>query len=95
MDFGEAYDKLQEIVKQIKKKDLTLDKSLELLEEGVRLANICTEKIDYVAVKDHLRPDQSGLETPVAPEVPFDIPIDDVSAVNKGEERDGARAKSS
>lgn len=62
MDFGEAYDRLQEIVTEIRDKDLTLDRSLELLEEGVRLANICTEKIDYTAIAETQGADASAEE---------------------------------
>ena len=32
---------------QVRKKDTSLEKSLDLLEEGVRLANACTEQIDH------------------------------------------------
>ena len=32
---------------QVRKKDTSLEKSLDLLEEGVRLANLCTELIDH------------------------------------------------
>ena len=44
--FGAAKTRLDEIVTQVRKKDTSLEKSLDLLEEGVRLANICTEQID-------------------------------------------------
>ncbi len=44
--FKEVIARLEEIVAQIKTKEVSLEKSLELLEEGVRLANMCTEKID-------------------------------------------------
>ena len=45
--FSTARTRLEEIVTQVRKKDTSLDKSLELLEEGVRLANACTELIDH------------------------------------------------
>ncbi len=44
--FSAAKTRLDEIVTQVRKKDTSLEKSLDLLEEGVRLANICTEQID-------------------------------------------------
>ncbi len=44
--YTEAKAQLDEIVKQVRAKDITLEKSLDLLEEGVRLANQCTELID-------------------------------------------------
>ena len=44
--FSTARTRLEEIVTQVRKKDTSLEKSLDLLEEGVRLANACTELID-------------------------------------------------
>jgi exodeoxyribonuclease VII small subunit len=40
--------RLEEIAVAVRKKDVSLEKSIELLEEGVRLANLCTEQIDQV-----------------------------------------------
>lgn len=45
--FATARARLEEIVTQVRKKDTSLEKSLDLLEEGVRLANQCTELIDH------------------------------------------------
>ena len=45
--FTQARTRLEEIVAEVRKKDLSLEKSLDLLEEGVRLANICTEQSDH------------------------------------------------
>ena len=45
--FATARTRLEEIVTQVRKKDTSLEKSLDLLEEGVRLANACTELIDH------------------------------------------------
>lgn len=45
--FSQARVRLEEIVTQVRKKDVSLEKSLDLLEEGVRLANQCTELIDH------------------------------------------------
>lgn len=45
--FGSTRARLEEIVTQVRKKDTSLEKSLDLLEEGVRLANACTELIDH------------------------------------------------
>lgn len=47
LSFDEALNELQKIVKQVRRKDLSLEKSLDLLEEGIELANVCTEKIDH------------------------------------------------
>ena len=45
--FSIARVRLEEIVSQVRKKDTSLETSLDLLEEGVRLANACTELIDH------------------------------------------------
>lgn len=45
--FTQARTRLEEIVAQVRKKDTTLEQSLDLLEEGVRLANVCTELSDH------------------------------------------------
>lgn len=47
LGFDEALDQLHKIVEQVKRKDLSLEKSLDLLEEGIELANVCTERIDH------------------------------------------------
>lgn len=44
--FDTARIRLEEIAAQVRKKDVSLEKSLDMLEEGVRLANLCTEQID-------------------------------------------------
>ena len=46
-NFAQARARLEEIVSQVRKKDTSLEKSLDLLEEGVRLANTCTELSDH------------------------------------------------
>ena len=46
-NFSQARTRLEEIVTQVRKKDTSLEKSLDLLEEGVRLANVCTELSDH------------------------------------------------
>jgi len=45
--FTQARERLEQIVVQVRKKDVSLEESLELLEEGVKLANICTEQSDH------------------------------------------------
>lgn len=58
--FSQARARLEEIVTQVRKKDTSLEKSLDLLEEGVKLANQCTELIDHADWED------AGGESPVA-----------------------------
>jgi exodeoxyribonuclease VII small subunit len=45
--FEAARVRLEEIATLARKKDTSLEKSLDLLEEGVRLANICTDLVDH------------------------------------------------
>lgn len=45
--FEQARIRLEEIASLARKKDTSLEKSLDLLEEGVRLANICTDLVDH------------------------------------------------
>jgi exodeoxyribonuclease VII small subunit len=45
--FEQARVRLEEIASQVRRKDTSLEKSLDLLEEGVRLANLATEQIDH------------------------------------------------
>jgi len=52
LGYAQAKGQLDEIVSEVRRKDVSLEKSLELLEEGVRLANRCTELIDQAAWDD-------------------------------------------
>ncbi|MDP1808530.1 MAG: exodeoxyribonuclease VII small subunit [Actinomycetota bacterium] len=54
ISFEEALSKLEAIVAQVKQPDIPLDKSLDLLEEGVRLANVCTEKTDHTYWREEI-----------------------------------------
>jgi exodeoxyribonuclease VII small subunit len=48
--FESTRARLEEIAAQVRKKDTSLDQSIELLEESVRLANLCTEQVDQATV---------------------------------------------
>ncbi|MDO9556786.1 MAG: exodeoxyribonuclease VII small subunit [Coriobacteriia bacterium] len=50
--FEQARLRLEEIAVQARKKDTTLEKSLDLLEEGARLALMCTELVDHTDFGD-------------------------------------------
>ena len=54
ISFEEALNKLEAIVAEVKQKDVPLEKSLDLLEEGVKLANICTEKTDHTYWREEI-----------------------------------------
>ena len=44
--FSEVRARLDEIVTQVRDKDLSLEKSLDLYEEAIALGNRCTELVD-------------------------------------------------
>lgn len=48
LSFEEAINKLEEIVDSLENGDFPLEESLKLYEEGVKLVNICTTKINNV-----------------------------------------------
>jgi exodeoxyribonuclease VII small subunit len=45
-DFESALKTLEDIVVQLEAGDLTLDRALELFEEGVRISQFCGSKLD-------------------------------------------------
>jgi exodeoxyribonuclease VII small subunit len=45
-DFESALKSLEEIVVQLEGGDLTLDRALELFEEGIRVSRFCSSKLD-------------------------------------------------
>jgi exodeoxyribonuclease VII small subunit len=47
--FEQTKARLEDILEQVRRKDTSLEQSLELLEEGVRLANRCNELIDQTS----------------------------------------------
>ena len=44
--FEETFKNLEEIVNQLESGQETLEKSLELFEEGIRLSEVCRTKLD-------------------------------------------------
>ncbi len=45
-DFESALKSLEEIVGQLESGDLTLDRALELFEEGIKVSCYCSSKLD-------------------------------------------------
>ena len=45
-DFESALKSLEDIVQQLEKGDLSLDRALELFEEGVKVSRFCHSKLD-------------------------------------------------
>jgi exodeoxyribonuclease VII small subunit len=66
MDFEKKLGRLEEIVHSMEEGDLSLDQSLKLFEEGVKLSRQCHEQLDKAEekVKVLLAADENGkLET--------------------------------
>ncbi|MCG2587163.1 MAG: exodeoxyribonuclease VII small subunit [Bacteroidetes bacterium] len=49
--FEEALEKLETIVEKLNDGEITLEKSVELYEEGLRLSKICSETLENAALK--------------------------------------------
>jgi exodeoxyribonuclease VII small subunit len=82
--FEAARVRLEEIATLARKKDTSLEKSLDLLEEGVRLANICTELVDHSATVAVEMPDELPAE--VGPVEAVAEPADDAADDSAGPE---------
>jgi len=60
-DFESALKNLEEIVKELEEGELTLEKSLERYEQGVRLARFCNAKLNEAEARiEMLQKDESG-----------------------------------
>lgn len=51
LDFEEALARLEEVVKELEDGGLSLEKSLELFEEGVKLVKFCKTELDQAERK--------------------------------------------
>ena len=68
--FEDALNKLEKIVSQLEKGDISLDESLKLFEEGIRLSRFCSQKLDEAEkrVEILLKDEDGGLKAqPFAP----------------------------
>jgi exodeoxyribonuclease VII small subunit len=65
--FAQARARLEDIVVQVRKKDISLEKSLDLLEEGVRLANACTELSDHTEWRSVAAEQESDVDAVESP----------------------------
>ena len=54
MDFEKKLGRLEEIVQSMEEGDLSLDQSLKLFEEGVKLSRKCHEQLDKAEQKVQL-----------------------------------------
>jgi exodeoxyribonuclease VII small subunit len=59
--FEEAMERLENIVESLEKGDLSLEESLKIFEEGMKLVSFCSRKLDEAEQKvTMLIKDQSG-----------------------------------
>jgi len=72
-DFENTRARLEDIVVQARRKDVSLEQSLDLLEEAVRLVNQCNELIDQTSFRapvpdaDALGDDVPDTDAPASP----------------------------
>ncbi len=70
--FEDALNKLEKIVSKLEGGDISLEESLRLFEEGVRLSRFCNQKLDEAEKKvEILLKDKEGILRPQ----PFDLSI--------------------
>jgi exodeoxyribonuclease VII small subunit len=59
--FEKAMSRLEEIVEELEKGDLDIDKSLQIFEEGIKMSRICSKKLAEAEVKiEKLTKDKKG-----------------------------------
>ncbi|OQX88105.1 exodeoxyribonuclease VII small subunit [candidate division KSB1 bacterium 4484_87] len=64
--FEEAMEKLEKIVSELETGDLSLDETVRKFEEGMKLADFCSEKLNQVEQKlKKLVKSENGLEEQV------------------------------
>lgn len=63
-NFEKALADLENIVQRLDENDLSLDESLSLFEEGIKLSRFCSQKLDSVEDKVEilLRDDEGNLQ---------------------------------
>ncbi len=51
LSFEEALSRLETIVDELEDESITLDKSIELYEEGIELSRLCTETLEEAELR--------------------------------------------
>ena len=72
LNFEEAIARLEDIVKKIEAGNVSLDESLLLFEEAVKLVKLCNEKLESAEQKVRILTEQNG----VIVDAPFDTDSD-------------------
>ena len=81
-DFETALKSLEEIVSQLEAGDLTLDRALELFEQGVKISRFCNSKLEEAErkVETLIRNTDGSLA-----EVPFTVELEDEGSLESGQ----------
>ena len=59
--FEKAMSRLEQIVDELEKGELDIDKSLKIFEEGIKMSRVCSKKLNEAEQKiEKLTRDQSG-----------------------------------
>jgi len=59
--FEKAMSRLEEIVEELEKGELDIDKSLQIFEEGIKMSRICSKKLSEAEAKiEKLTKDKKG-----------------------------------
>lgn len=74
LDFETALEKLQQIVEDLEKGGLSLDKTLEEFSRGMKLLKFCHQKLDHAEKKIELMLTEDG---EFKEEVPFETEIEE------------------
>jgi exodeoxyribonuclease VII small subunit len=53
-DFEKSFQQLEKIVERLESEEMSLDESLQLFEEGIRLSRFCNQKLSEVEKKIEL-----------------------------------------
>lgn len=80
-NFSEARARLEEIVDQVRAKDVSLERSLDLFDEAIKLGNNCFELIDRVDFSQTEAAADEAADSPSASEAESTAPGDDEDTI--------------
>lgn len=80
-NFSEARARLEEIVDQVRAKDVSLERSLDLFDEAIKLGNNCFELIDRVDFSQTEAASDEAADFPSPSEAESTAPGDDEDTI--------------
>lgn len=75
LNFEEAMNQLEDIVSQLERGDVPLEKAIDLFQQGMRLSQICGQKLAQVERKIEMIVEEDG----AVEKQPFQPPLSDSS----------------